>query len=608
MKSISAGLVAILVTGAALGADAPTTRPILAFPGAEGAAAYATGGRFGSVYRVTNLNASGPGSLADAVSQPNRIVVFTVSGIIDLADAKKGKAGKIDMDQPHVTIAGQTAPGEGICIVHGALQIHAGDVIVRHLRSRRGFVREGDSGDAIEVKPRNSEQEKTGQGYPPGVMEKVKEKKEERGKGDKMKEPVRIENILLDHLSASWATDENLTLTHADKTTAQFCIAAEGLDYANPKQTPPNHSEGSLWGVSVADGRSTIHHTLYAHNRLRNPRTTGGSLPPPVLDFTNNVVYDCSEYTSHTGNEAVHVNWINNYYKAGPSTPAEMRPVMFTFRNSIENRMYAAGNVIVGFEAETRDNWRAVRFEKGLTRGDVGRLRVERPFETTAVRREAAGAAYETVLAEAGATLPSRDSVDYRILESVRRGVGRVINKETDLPAEERWPDYHSLPAPVDADRDGIPDDWERQFGLDPADPSDAMNIATGGYANIEHYVNNTDPTGGRTPIVFISATVSRADSTNGQPGELQISRAGDDASELSVKVRVEGTAAGGKDYAALSSMVTVPRGQRSIRLSIVPQTGAGDRAGRTVIVVLEPAQGGYHVGCPSAAMVVFRH
>ena len=155
-------------------------------------------------------------------------------------------------------------------------------MIVRYIRSRRGFIHESDAGDAFDIKPEKTEVAKSGEGTTSEHFQKVLEKKKSRGKV--MKEPARIDNILLDHLSASWATDENLTVTHANNTTVQYCIAAEGLDYSNPKQTPPNHSEGSLWGVAVPDGRSTMHHMLYAHNRLRNPRTTGGSDPPAVLD------------------------------------------------------------------------------------------------------------------------------------------------------------------------------------------------------------------------------------------------------------------------------------------------------------------------------------
>ena len=181
------------------------TPAIPAFPGAEGAGAYATGGRAGTVFRVTNLNPKGPGSLADAVSQPNRIIVFTVSGTIDLAAGAK-RRGSIEIDQPNITIAGQTAPGDGICIKGGALHIAAGNVIVRYLRVRRGFNVIGDQNDSINIK------------------------------GD-------FQDVIIDHMSAAWATDENMTLTNANRVTAQYSIAAEGLDYFNPNESPNRHSE-----------------------------------------------------------------------------------------------------------------------------------------------------------------------------------------------------------------------------------------------------------------------------------------------------------------------------------------------------------------------------
>lgn len=221
------------------------------FPGAEGAGACASGGRGGSVYRVINLNADGPGSLADAVSRPNRIVVFAVSGTIDLTRKNGKHSGALQIAQPNITVAGQSAPGEGICIRGGSIHVAAGNVILRHLRVRRGYVASGSSGDSVDIKG-------------------------------------QFENVIVDHISTSWATDENLTLTNATNVTAQYCIAAEGLDYYNPEQSPFRHSEGSLFGSHTPGGHMTIHHTIYAHNRLRNPRTTGHSGPgaPPVLSFS----------------------------------------------------------------------------------------------------------------------------------------------------------------------------------------------------------------------------------------------------------------------------------------------------------------------------------
>ena len=408
----------------------------------------------------------------------------------------QGKRGKITIDQPYITIAGQTAPGEGICLKNGCLDIKAGEVIVRHIRSRRGFIADGDSGDSLTVKPEMKKATGPKAGTDPEQQKKIEEKKKERGKDVKMP-AVNLENILLDHISASWSTDENLSVTHPNWTTAQFCIMSEGLDYANPKQTPPRHSEGSLWGVSAPDGRSTFHHNLYAHNRLRNPRTTGGDSPFAVLEFRNNVVYNASENFSHTGGGTVYLNWFDNYYKAGPSTPASLKGSMFEFVHSKDSRMYASGNVIEGYPEVERDNWKGVRYGKGLTEKDGMTLRVDKPFPAPAMAKQSARDGCVQVLEEAGATLPARDSVDLRIVDDVRNGTGKIIDKETDLPPEQRWPTYHALPAPKDSDADGIPDFWEEQFGLNKNDPKDSKAIGHGGYANIEHYFNNTDPTGG---------------------------------------------------------------------------------------------------------------
>src|SRR5262249_1593142 len=151
----------------------------------------------------------------------------------------------------------------------------AGNVIVRYLRSRRGWNFEGDTGDAIQVKPKATGEVQAPAGQTAEAFDKRQAKKAERGKFIHAFAP--LQDIVIDHSSTSWATDENLTCTHSDRTTISWSIVAEGCDYANPKQTPPNHSEGSLWGSQAPDGRATMHHMLYANNRLRNPRTTGGN-------------------------------------------------------------------------------------------------------------------------------------------------------------------------------------------------------------------------------------------------------------------------------------------------------------------------------------------
>ena len=544
---------ALALALALLAASAPHRLP--AFPGAEGAGAFATGGRGGSVYRVTNLNPDGPGSLADAVSRPNRIIVFTVSGTIDLTRGSGKHAVSIKIAQPNITIEGQSAPGEGICIKGGGIHVGAGNVIIRYLRVRRGFIAKGSSGDAIDIK------------------------------GD-------FENVIVDHVSASWSTDETITLTHANNVTAQYSIAAEGLDYYNPEQSPFRHSEGSLFGTQTPGGHMTVHHMIYAHNRLRNPRTTGhdGAGMPPILEARNNVIYDAKEYTSHTGSQPVYLNWINNYYKDGPSTGiegGEVKQVIFTFMKSPLSRMYLSGNYVDGSPERTANNWLAVVYRnEGQTEGAI---RVDKPFDAPAVTTQPALAAYETVLAEAGCTLPSRDAVDARIVRDIREGTGAVVNFETDIPEPGRWQTYHSLPAPRDSDGDGIPDYWEEQFGLDKANPADAMLDSDGdGYSNIEKFLNNTDPRGGSTPIVYISASGSRAYRQDGHAGELRFSRTGATDQALDVRYTVSGSP---------PRIITIPPGARYATLPVPP-------AKEDLVIATLQQDAAYHIGCPISALV----
>jgi pectate lyase len=601
-----------LLFGALLGVVMPCCAVIAeelvpAYPGAEGAGAFTTGGRGGSVYCVTNLAVDGPGSLADAVSQPNRIVVFDVSGLIDLSRKKGGavKGGKLAVDQPNITIAGQTAPGEGICLKGGALEISASNVIVRYLRSRRGFVQDGDSGDAIGAKPSTKGVQEAASGQSSAAFEKRKAKKESRGKFLHAFESLK--NIIIDHCSASWATDENLSVTHSDHTTVSFCIVAEGLDYPNARQTPPNHSEGSLWGSQEPDGRATMHHMLYANNRLRNPRTTGGADVPAVLTLYNCVVANWSEYATHTGSERVHLNWVNNFYLPGPDTPANIRGYAFDFHGDPEARVYASGNYIEGASAATNDNRLAVTYAKKLQDLNAEQragMVVATPFAELPANLQSARDAYATVLEDAGATLPARDTADLRIMNDVGSNTGKILQKETDLPVEDRLPDYRALRPLPDRDHDGIPDFWEKQFGLNPDDPSDSARLSRG-YANIEHYFNNTDPTGGTTPLVYVSAAVSRALLHNHQPGQWRVTRTGATDAPLKVSYTLSGDAVNGVDFQELPGSVTIPAGQQSTWIAVDPQSRAQDN--RAVIISLSVDQPDYHVGCPARALVVIR-
>ncbi len=378
------------------------------------------------------------------------------------------------------------------------------------------------------------------------------------------------------------------------------------MDYTNPKQTPPNHSEGGLWGSGASDGRATMHHMLYAHNRLRNPRLTGGGDVPSVLTMFNCIVYDWLEYATHTGSERVHLNWLNNCYKPGPATPAEIATHAFEFHGDPEARIYAHGNLITASTEATANNKLAVfhnqKFKK-ISAADKEAMKVDAPFGEPLPAMQSAQEAYDSVLADVGATLPARDAVDLRIIHSVRDSKGALIGKETDLPEGQRWPDYRSLPAPTDTDKDGIPDFWETQFGLNPQDANDSARIGTGGYANIEHYFNNSNPRSEATPVVSISAAVSRA--YPGQAGTWLVTRHGPVQSPLTVHYTVSGDAASSRDFEPLSGSVTLPAGKSSALISLQPTTGTQDD--KTAIITLSTDDPACGVGCPAASLIVIR-
>ncbi len=437
-----------------------------AFPGAWGGGMYTTGGRGGRVIEVTNLNDAGEGSFrAAAEAQGKRIVVFRVAGIIPLES-------NVNINHPDITIAGQSAPGDGICIANHSLNINTENVIVRHLRVRRGRPQGGQGSDNIGGNP--------------------------------------IGQIIIDHCSTSWGMDENLSLYRymrpnpdgsqtklpVQNLTIQYSISSEALNAGN-------HAFGGTWG-----GReSTFHHNLFACNTARNP-SIGMS---GQFDYRNNVIFNWGHRSMDGGDETSIVNVINNYYKPGPATRQDMRNTIVrieqrsmyspgrrwekgTWFPKAENRpgkWYVAGNHIDGYSDETANNWRAMRGPEELAR-------VNTPFEGWPVPQQTALEAYETVLAKAGATLPKRDAVDARVIESVR--TGKVAGEDGIIkdPAEVGgYPEYKfdSASVPVDTDKDGMPDAWELKHGLNPNDPSDGpLDSDKDGYTNVEEYLNGTNP------------------------------------------------------------------------------------------------------------------
>ncbi|TCN38329.1 pectate lyase [Kribbella orskensis] len=421
---------------------------IPAFPGAEGAGKWAKGGRGGSVYEVTTLNDSGPGSLRDAVSGSDRTVVFRVSGTIQLQS-------QLLIAGNNLTIAGQTAPCGGICLSGHSTGIKGGahDIVIRYLRFRLGDLN-AIADDAFNTNV-------------PGSVS------------------PEIRNLIIDHCSFSWAVDECLSPYGNFDVTVQWCIVAEGLALsAHPKS---RHGYGGIWGGE----RNSYHHNLIAHQGGRQPRfgyTEGINLE---VDHRNNVVYDHG-YTSVYGGEwANGINIVGNYYKPGPSTLADVAPVILSANRG--GQWYVDGNHVDGHPDVTAHNRRGVRYPIG------GIAELAEPVRfADEIDAQTPAKAYEAVLASAGAILPRRDAADARIVNDVRNGTGRLINSQKEVGG---FPPLVSAEPPVDSDHDGIPDWWEKANGLDPADPSDAQKIAPNGYTYLENYLNSIvpDPVGNPT-------------------------------------------------------------------------------------------------------------
>ena len=461
---VCAGILTLIPNGFA--ADTPA---VPAFPGAEGYGAMTRGGRGGKVIAVTNLNDSGPGSLREACeTEGPRIVVFSVSGTITLES-------RLRISNPYITIAGQTAPGDGICIKKYPISINASEVIVRYIRVRLGN-ETGDDADAIS------------------------------GRYHK--------NIIIDHVSASWSVDETVSIYHCENVTIQWCLISESMyDSGHVKGT---HGFGGIWGSN----HSTYHHNLLAHHSSRNPRFASGC---GYNDFRNNVVYNWGYNSTYggekqqQGNENFNftvINMVANYYKPGPAT----RPGEVTYRivnpygADDSGKWYVADNVVHGNPAVTADNWDGGVQPQG-DNSDIAGLKLHEPFASMPINPQTAEEAYHSVLESVGASLPKRDSVDARIVDETRNGYATyegdtyknskrmpdtskksgIIDSQTDVGG---WPELKSLPAPLDSDGDGMPDAWETRYGLDPRDTSNASTDKDNdGYTNIEEYLNGTDPT-----------------------------------------------------------------------------------------------------------------
>jgi len=408
------------------GQATPVGRGTLAFPGAEGYGAYTRGGRGGKIFIVTNLSDSGPGSLREAVEAKGpRTVIFRVGGVIET----KG----LVVREPYLTIAGQTAPGDGICIRKGEgsgdafdlSQTH--DVILRFLRFRAGHNTGEVRCDSFRV--------------------------------------YDSENFIVDHCSSSWGNPETFSASGSvDRYTVQWCIISEG-----------NNEQKHAFATIVGGDRSTWHHNLFAHMFSRVPRWGDITVQ---CDFRNNVIYDWG-HTCGYGDMRT-LNYVNNYLRMGPSTT--QRPPYFIIdpKVALPACLHLSGKIMAGIPDVCRDNWKGVSGDRAL--------QAPSPFPAPPVQTQAAQEAFELVLQKAGEILPRRDAVDARIVSDARNGTGKIINSEEDVGG---WPNYDSGEPPVCSTNDGIPDEWKKTHGLSLDDPNVANAVNAEGYTELEMYLNS---------------------------------------------------------------------------------------------------------------------
>lgn len=413
----------------------------LAFPGAEGFGKYTSGGRGGRTLIVSNLNDSGEGSLRKAVQASGpRIIVFAVSGNISLE-------GPLDINKGDITIAGQSAPGDGICIKNYPVSIKANNVIIRYIRFRMGDEKKVE-GDALGANSSNN-------------------------------------NIIIDHCSMSWATDECASFYRNRNFTLQWSMITESLNAS--VHAKGDHGYGGIWGGMGA----SFHHNLIASHSSRTPRFSGSSTTPngkdELVDFSNNVIYNWGGNSTY-GGEKGRYNVVNNYYKAGPAT-AKQRSTTLLNPWAPFGRFFVQGNVLHDNPSISRDNWSG-----GVRCEGCDSIRMNTAFPVEKISLQSAEDAYRSVLKHAGASY-KRDQVDSRVVNELRTGKSTsgksgkgLLDSQADVGS---WPELKTYNEITDSDLDGIPDDWERKHGLNPKNAEDSSKYSIDKeYTNIEVYLN----------------------------------------------------------------------------------------------------------------------
>ena len=481
----------------------------LSFPTAEGAGKYTKGGRGTTtaptiVYYVTNLNDDGlVGSLRYAVNQTAaaRTIVFKVSGTIHLIAALSVKA--------NTTIAGQTAPGGGICLADYPVTLAGNNIIVRYLRFRLG--------DKNQLKTTPS-----GCGVPVAPFSAACAPVNGSGGDDAFGATAR-KNIIVDHCTMSWSNDEACSIYEGDSTTMQWCMISEPLNYAYHFETGDadfeRHGYGGIWGGRKA----TFHHNLLAHCQGRACRFDGSrnldggtTAGKENCDFVNNVIYNWGGYNVN-GGEGGNYNIQNNYYKYGPSTTSGVRSMVinpYATSPLPYGKYYVAGNYIDGSTTVTNNNWLGAKMDGG-TLADTTQSKVTTPFAVfPAINLQTPADAYTAVLNGVGATIPGRDTLDARIIVNVKNRTGKIIDCQGGYPhattyatTVNAWPTLTSGTAPLDDDYDGMPNWWETREGLNPTTSTDRNNLTPDGYTVLEKYLYSIPAWNAHAAFVSITAT-----------------------------------------------------------------------------------------------------
>jgi pectate lyase len=483
---------------------------IPAFPGAEGFGAGTPGGRGGKVMFVTTLADAGPGSLRAAIeAEGPRTVVFRTGGRITIQSSLR-------IRNPYITIAGQTAPGDGIEIENdpygsraadsfASIVIDTHDVVIRYVRIRPGI-------------PQEDPLCSTGQPHPDPLACRMP------NDIDAIALEGAARDIVIDHVSASWATDELIGAGSARDLTVQWSLLAEGINHVHYSKETGYEGKGMLLGngaSALSDNpsvRVSIHHNLWAHNTIRSPQiaTTCNGFDPSrcVSDVVNNVVYNWRQFATLVANHhgVTYANVVGNTYLPGPDSLRDAGVDLRFWESGAktlvpgaELSVFATDNVGEHGEATPvrcylMDPDNVTGRGVAMTECNHERFSPAYPYAAPAIETQSSGAAYPVVLAEAGASrsvdaygewIESRDATDARIVSEVERGEGRIIDSADEVPARE---DRRSGRAAADADNDGMPNAWEQRFGLRMKRASASDDTDGDGYTDLEEYLNGTPP------------------------------------------------------------------------------------------------------------------